>query len=113
MKPYKIISKYLVVLVLVLLFSSSIVFAGKSSKDTICDYTSLIIKYQNEIKKKMKRLKVRGISVALIDEDNVVWIEGFGYSDKENKIKAMPTTRYMIGSVTKLFTAMGVMQLQE
>jgi len=113
MKPYKITSKHLVVLVLVLFFSSSIVFAGKSSKDIICDYTSLIIKYQSEIKKKMKSLKVQGISLALIDEDSVVWIEGFGYSDKENKIKAMPTTRYMIGSVTKLFTAMGVMQLQE
>lgn len=112
MKAYRITSKYLVVL-LVFLFSITIVFAVKSSKDSICDYHSLIQKYQSEIKKKMKSLKVQGISVALIDEDSVVWIESFGYADKENNIKATPTTKYIIGSVTKLFTAIGVMQLQE
>jgi len=111
MKAYRITSKYLVLLVL--FFISSIVFAGMSSKDTICDYSSLIQKYQSEIKKKMKSLKVQGISVVLIDEDSVVWIESFGYADKENNIKATSTTKYMIGSVTKLFTAFGIMQLHE
>ena len=111
MKIYRIISKYFIVLVL--LFSSCIPFAIKSPVDSTYDYPSLIQKYQSEIKKKMKSLKVEGVSIALIDEDSVVWAEGFGYADKENKIKAMPSTKYMLGSVTKLFTAFGVMQLQE
>lgn len=112
MKAYIIASKYLVVL-LIFLFRSTIVSATGSSKDSINDYSSLILKYQTEIKKEMKRLKVQGVSIALIDEDSVVWIEGFGYADKENNIKATLSTKYMIGSVTKLFTAVGVMQLQD
>ncbi len=102
-----------IILYVMFLVCTTSVFAVKSSKDSVCDYSSLIQKYQSEIKKKMKSLKVQGLSIALIDKDSVVWIEGFGYADKENNIKATPTTKYMIGSTTKLFTAFGVMQLQE
>lgn len=112
MRAYRITSKYLLVL-LVFLYSSIILFAVGNPKDSICDYSLLIQKYQSIIKKEMKRLKVQGVSIALLDKDSVVWTEGFGYADKENNIRAMPSTKYMIGSVTKLFTALGVMQLQE
>jgi len=92
------------------IFTSGII---SSQENVVCDYTSLIQKYQSEIREKMKSLKVQGLSIALIDEDSVVWTEGLGYADKQHSIKATSTTKYLIGSVTKLFTAIGVMQLQE
>jgi Beta-lactamase class C and other penicillin binding proteins len=65
------------------------------------------------IEKTMKSSKVVGLSFALVDNQEVVWSEGFGYSDKANKIKATPQTIYRVGSISKLFTATSVMQLAE
>lgn len=65
------------------------------------------------IKKEMKEKNIVGLSIALIDDQDIVWSQGFGYADKENKIQATPQTRYRAGSVSKLFTALAAMQLEE
>jgi CubicO group peptidase (beta-lactamase class C family) len=65
------------------------------------------------IQKDMKIYKVVGISIALVDDQNVVWSEGFGYADQANNIPANSQTIYRVGSVSKLFTATSVMQLVE
>ncbi len=65
------------------------------------------------IDKEMKDSDIAGLSIALVDDQKIVWAEGFGYVDKVNKIKATPETIYRVGSITKLFTASAVMQLAE
>ena len=64
-------------------------------------------------RKEMKRNNVTGVSIAIVDDQKIVWAQGFGYSDKENKIPATPETVYRIGSISKLFTAMATMKLVE
>jgi CubicO group peptidase (beta-lactamase class C family) len=53
------------------------------------------------------------MSIALVDDQRVVWSEGFGYADKSRDIKASADTVYFVGSVSKLFTATAIMQLAE
>ena len=65
------------------------------------------------IRKEMKRNKVMGVSIAIVDDQKVVWAQGFGYSDAKNEIHATPETVYRIGSISKLFTAMATMKLVE
>ena len=65
------------------------------------------------INKEMKHNKVMGVSIAIVDDQKVVWAQGFGYSDKKNKIPATAETVYRIGSISKLFTAMATMKLVE
>ena len=65
------------------------------------------------IKQKMEDYDIMGLSVALVDDQEIVWSEGFGYADKEKGIQATPQTKYRAGSITKLFTAMAVMKLAE
>ena len=65
------------------------------------------------IEKQMDDNEIMGLSVALVDDQKIVWQEGFGYADKANGIKATPQTRYRAGSITKLFTAMATMKLAE
>ncbi len=77
------------------------------------DYSSLKDEFRKEIQKKMKQNKVKGASIALVQGDSIIWSEGFGFADVENKIKATSETQYRIGSVTKLFTGTAVMQLNE
>jgi len=65
------------------------------------------------IKEQMDDNDIVGMSIALVDDQEIVWQEGFGYADKSKGIKATPQTRYRAGSITKLFNAMAVMKLSE
>ncbi|MCB4743299.1 MAG: beta-lactamase family protein [Sulfurovum sp.] len=65
------------------------------------------------IKEQMDDKDLVGLSVALVDDQKIVWSEGFGYANKSKGIKATPQTRYRAGSITELFTDMAVMKLAE
>ena len=65
------------------------------------------------IEREMKKHKVTGLSIALVDDQHVVWTQGFGYADEANGIPATPDTVYRVGSISKLFTASAAMQLAE
>lgn len=46
--------------------------------------------------------------------DNKVIVDGgFGFSNKENRIGNESNTRFLIGSISKMFTAVGIMKLYE
>lgn len=65
------------------------------------------------IEQEMARTGTVGISIAVVDDQKVVWAEGFGWADKKNRIPAGPETIYQLASVTKLFTAAAAMKLAE
>jgi len=65
------------------------------------------------IKKEMKSKNITGLSISLVDDQRIVWAEGFGYADKASEIPATPETVYGVGSISKLFTATAAMQLAE
>ena len=65
------------------------------------------------VEKGMKKHKVKGLSIALVDDQRVVWAEGFGYADEDRGIPATPDTVYPVGSISKVFTATAAMQLAE
>ena len=54
-----------------------------------------------------------GLGIALVDDQRVVWAEGFGHADKERDLPATTRTIYRVGSISKLFTATAAMQLAE
>ncbi len=62
---------------------------------------------------KITQTKLPGLSMALIKGDEVVWSRGFGYRDVERGLPATDRTLYSIGSVTKSFTCLAIMQLAE
>lgn len=61
----------------------------------------------------IKKYKVNGASIAIVDKGEIVYASGYGFSDKEKKIKATDKTIYRIGSCTKSFTSLSILQLQE
>jgi CubicO group peptidase (beta-lactamase class C family) len=54
-----------------------------------------------------------GLSIAVVYDQDIVWSEGYGYSDVETKTPTTPTTVYRIGSITKLFTSTAILQLRD
>ena len=65
------------------------------------------------INKEIHGANIQGLSIALVDDQRVVWAEGFGFADAANGIAADPATVYPVGSITKLFTTLGALQLVE
>ena len=56
---------------------------------------------------------IPAISIALVDGQRVVWARGFGWADSTAKVRATASTVYRVGSVSKLFTDIGIMRLVE
>jgi len=62
---------------------------------------------------KMSETKLPGLSAAVVKGNEVIWTKAFGFRDLERGLAATPHTLYGIGSVTKSFTALSIMQLAE
>jgi CubicO group peptidase (beta-lactamase class C family)/D-alanyl-D-alanine dipeptidase len=77
------------------------------------DYAPVASVLSTFIQSEMKDEQLPAFSIALVDDQHVVWAQGFGYADPDKKIPATAETVYRIGSVSKLFTDIGVMQLVE
>jgi CubicO group peptidase (beta-lactamase class C family)/D-alanyl-D-alanine dipeptidase len=63
-----------------------------------------------------KEVALKGLpalSIALVDDQQIVWARGFGWADILRKAPATAETAYRVGSVSKLFTDLAVMQLVE
>ncbi len=69
--------------------------------------------FERAISKFMSETKAPGVSVAVVEDGEMVWSAGFGKADIENKIAATPETLYRLGSISKSLTATGAMQLWE
>ena len=54
-----------------------------------------------------------GLSIAIARGDRIVFAKGYGYADLENQVPATAETIFKVGSVTKQFTALSIMQLVE
>src|SRR5438477_6019431 len=56
---------------------------------------------------------IPAISISLVDGRRVVWAQGFGWADSAAGVRATASTVYRVGSVSKLFTDVGIMRLVE
>jgi CubicO group peptidase (beta-lactamase class C family)/D-alanyl-D-alanine dipeptidase len=53
------------------------------------------------------------LSIALVDDQQIVWARGFGFANPAKQTPATADTAYRVGSVSKLFTDLALMQLVE
>jgi CubicO group peptidase (beta-lactamase class C family) len=56
---------------------------------------------------------IPGVAVGLVFDQELVWSKGFGYADAERQVAMTPGTHFGICSISKLFTAIAVMQLRD
>ena len=77
------------------------------------DYAPLANTLESLIHQEMADKNLPAFSIALVDRNEVVWAQGFGYQDPEHKTPATAHTIYRVGSVSKLFTDIGIMQMVE
>jgi len=70
-------------------------------------------KFAEFVFEKMAETKLPGLSVAAVRGEGILWKAAFGFRDLALGLPATPSTIYGIGSVTKSFTALAIMQLAE
>lgn len=70
-------------------------------------------KFENMIATAMAEMRIPGMSVAMVKQDRVIYKRGFGARNLKENIPATPDTLFGIGSCTKSFTALAIMQLVE
>ncbi len=61
----------------------------------------------------MKQVKIPGLCVGIIENGEVAYASGYGARNMEKNLPMTADTLYGIGSTTKSFTAMAIMQLVE
>ena len=62
---------------------------------------------------RMEEQTVPGLSVAVGVSGEIVWAEGFGWADLENRVPVWPSTKFRIASISKSLTAGAVGKLLE
>ncbi|HEY0635416.1 MAG TPA: serine hydrolase domain-containing protein [Gammaproteobacteria bacterium] len=65
------------------------------------------------IGEEMESNDIPGFSIALVDDQRVVWSTGFGFADLEKQLAATAQTPYRMGSIAKILTAAATMRLAE
>lgn len=96
------IKSFLVVFICINLFLTS---CNGQKKDALL--------FPESFSKELNDNKVKGATFAVFSADSVIFTDNFGFTDAENNISVDANTLFNIGSVTKVFTAIAVMQLYE
>lgn len=65
------------------------------------------------LSERMKHYNVSGLSVAVIDNYQIVWAKGYGYADKKEKRKVTANTLFEPGSISKSLNAVGILRLAQ
>src|SRR5262245_43375107 len=68
---------------------------------------------RERIRDRLVEGNVPSISVAVARGGQVLWEEGFGFADLEKRVPATADTVYSLASISKPFTATGLMTLVE
>lgn len=69
------------------------------------DYTTVVPQIESVVREEMRDWEIGGIAVALVDDQKVVYAAGFGEAKRDSVFR--------VGSISKLFNAIAVMQQAE
>jgi serine beta-lactamase-like protein LACTB len=76
-------------------------------------YADAVKRLDAFIARQVEDKQLPALSIALVLDQKILWARGYGHADRERKKPATADTVYRVGSVSKLFTDLAVMQLVE
>jgi len=108
-------SRYALAIVLIFLLhtASPAQQAGPALDKNDPELRAILSEIEADAENARVKAKIPGMSIVIVYDQDVLLAKGFGYADLEKKIPADPQTVYRIGSVTKAFTALMLMQLRD
>jgi CubicO group peptidase (beta-lactamase class C family)/D-alanyl-D-alanine dipeptidase len=95
------------------LLSAPFPLAAQTNMPATPAYANVTTALAQVIQQEMTNQSLPAVSIALVDDQKVVWAQGFGTANPTQKTPAAADTIYRVGSVSKLFTDTAIMQLVE
>lgn len=110
------------ILILAMLFFSSAIFSQITySPETLAKIKevennitgNLIVNdaRPNTILERMAKYKVKGLSIAVIQDHKIAWAKGYGWADEAEQRPVTPETLFEPGSISKTLNALGILKL--
>ena len=65
------------------------------------------------LRREQAEKRLPSVAAAVVRDGEIVWEQALGAADAERAVETTPDTQYRIGSITKTFTAVAVMQLRD
>jgi D-alanyl-D-alanine carboxypeptidase len=65
------------------------------------------------IEETVKAREEPGLSIGIVYDQDLIWAKGYGFANLDKRLPAAPSTLYRIASISKLFTAIAIMQLRD
>jgi D-alanyl-D-alanine carboxypeptidase len=105
--------KMLISLLVVLLLVSAVLYAFAPHVPAVPKQVANKAELEAYLNQLVSSSNPPGLSVVVVKDGEVVYSNAFGYADEPHQIKATPETVYHWWSMTKIPTAVAIMQLQE
>ena len=105
----------LLVLISILTVSLPTQIAAQSEvKQTLSsDLQKAVAVIEQKTEARRKELGIPGMSLAIVKDDRIIYLKGFGNKDYEKQIPVTADTQFAIGSASKAFTALSVLMSQD
>ena len=85
---------------------------SKTPAATGADAGPKFAEIENFVMDEMAAQRIPGLALGIVEGDRIAYVRGFGTADDSGR-KVTPQTPFIIGSLSKSFTALAVMQLVE
>lgn len=108
---YKFIRAFASFVVLFSFFVSMAPLVGytQASEAVQRQFATELVAIEERVEARRKELGIPGIALAIIKDDEVIYLKGLGYKDFEKRLPVTPDTQFAIGSSTKAFTGLSVL----
>ncbi len=97
----------------IFILTIAILLSSQAYCQNSTSYNKLIETLNNKVPEFMKKKKVPGMAMAVFNEGKEIFKQGYGLSNIGIHEKVTSKTGFNIGSISKLFTAVGIMILVE
>ena len=97
--------------VLLLLFGLAVPAVAAPASEPSPEIRALIERLEAQTAKEFAKDSFASVTVGVVSGADLVWTKSYGWADIESKTPATASTLYRIGSITKEFTALMLLQL--
>ena len=107
----RLFCRKLVFIILVIVYILAAQTFSLANSQEVSPYEESIKAFELEMERLRKKHNIPGLSVAVLNRQKLVFADGFGLADVENRIPATANTPYNLASLTKTFAAAVLMKL--
>lgn len=99
----------------IMIIMLSLVFStmGAQAQETEIPIPQTLEGLEQRVKAIMAENDTPGVGIALVSRDEILWVAGFGTADIATEKAVNTDTLFRIGSISKSFVSLAVLQLQE